>query len=315
MTSSPPCPLCGATGSQTIFAVGLDEIWRSYAAVHDTVFSQAVRGTYGHANFTLRECDGCNLQWFLPAVEGDAAFYSELFRGGIRYEPWRWEFDEATTHVPPGSRVVEVGAGEGAFLRSITDRCASVEVLDRNPDAARQLRGAGIRVVETDLAVDADTRPDRADVVCAFQVVEHVADVAGFLRSLGRIAVPGGKVLISVPNRRRVGSGALEPMDTPPHHLTRWAPEQLAVAARVAGLRLDDAAFEPPDLSHARAAYQRPVRRVLTPIVGPSAADVVARAVARLTLSEATHGRRAASGAHARRRLFGHTMFAVLVRE
>ncbi|MBT2392547.1 class I SAM-dependent methyltransferase [Streptomyces sp. ISL-1] len=314
LDSSPnPCPLCGSTSADTLSHIHLSDVWRAYAEKWATSFSDDVIAKYGNGPVALRRCGRCELEWFDPALEGDSGFYSQLFTGLIRYEKWRWEFERAARRIADGARVVEVGSGEGAFLRSVLPRCSSVEALEKNPHAADLLRVAGIKVSENDVRADALARPTRADVVCAFQVLEHVADVRGFLSALAAIVVPGGEVLLSVPNRERFREG-LEPNDCPPHHLSRWSPRQFTAVAEVLGMDLVLVEYQPPSLSHARAARQRPVRTALRPVTGPWMAQLAGRATARVRMPERRHARLAAEGRFAPRGEYGHTMFAVLRR-
>lgn len=312
--SSPnPCPLCGSSAADTLSHMHLAEVWRAYEQQWATAFSDDVIAKYGNGPVALLHCGRCELEWFDPALEGDAAFYTQLFTGGIRYETWRWEFDRAARRIADGARVVEVGPGEGAFLRSVLPRCSSVEALEKNPRAADLLRAAGIKVSEDDVRADALARPGRADAVCAFQVLEHVADVRGFLSALASIVVPGGEILLSVPNRERFRQG-LEPNDCPPHHLSRWSPRQFTAVAEVLGMDLVLVDYEPPSLSHARASRQRSVRRALLPVTGSRVAQWGGRAAARVRMPERRHARLAAEGRFASRGEYGHTMFAVLRR-
>jgi len=307
------CPLCTHLSHKPRGSVALNEVWGAYHSVWNTTFSDEVLHTYGDAtSVSLYECDHCSLQWFEPALEGDARFYQELHRG-IGYEPWRWEFTAAGRRIADGNRVVEIGAGHGAFVRSIVNRSLSVEVLDKNPDAAELLRQHGIAVRESDVREDARERPSRADVVCAFQVLEHVIDVAGFLSALADIVVPGGLVMVSVPNRNRYRD-SLEPMDNPPHHLTRWAPETLRRAADLIDLEVIEMILEPAELGYCRLARQQPVRALLTPLLGRPVADFVARASARLRMTRGRYARRSQAGRLATGIDVGHTMFAVLRR-
>ncbi|MFF3323432.1 class I SAM-dependent methyltransferase [Streptomyces sp. NPDC002889] len=312
-SSSNPCPLCGASSAATLSRIQLADVWRAYAEQWATSFSSDVVAKYGDGPVTLRRCGGCGLDWFAPALEGDSAFYSQLFTGGITYEAWRWEFDQAARRIADGARVVEVGSGEGAFLRSVLPRCTTVEALEKNPDAADLLRAAGIKVSEDDVRDDARARPGRADVVCAFQVLEHVADVRGFLSALAAIVVPGGEILVSVPNRERFREG-MEPNDCPPHHLSRWGPGQFRAVAGILGLDLVLVDYQVPPLSHARASRHRSVRTALRPVTGPWVAQWAARATARLRMPERRYARLAAEGRFASRGEYGHTMFAVLRR-
>jgi SAM-dependent methyltransferase len=312
--SSPnPCPLCGSSSAATLSHIHLSDVWRAYAEQWATSFSDDVIAKYGNGPAALCRCGRCELEWFDPALEGDSAFYSQLFTGGITYETWRWEFDQAARRIADGARVVEVGPGEGAFLRSVLPRCASVEALEKNPHAANVLRAAGIKVSEDDVRADALARPGRADIVCAFQVLEHVADVRGFLSALLTIVAPGGEVLLSVPNRERFRQG-MEPNDCPPHHLSRWSPRQFTAVADILGVDLTLVQYQPPSLSQARAARQRSVRTALRPVTGPAVAQWVGRANARVRMPQRRHARLAAEGCFASRGEYGHTMFAVLRR-
>jgi SAM-dependent methyltransferase len=314
LDSSPNrCPLCGSTSADTLQHIRLSDVWRAYTEKWATSFSDDVIAKHGNGPVALRRCGRCELEWFNPALEGDSGFYSQLYAGGIKYEKFRWEFGQAQQRIPDGARVVEVGSGEGAFLRSVLPRCSSAEVLEKNPQAADLLRAAGIKVSDADVRADALACPDRADVVCAFQVLEHVADVRGFLSALATIVVPGGEVLISVPNRERFREG-LEPRDCPPHHLSRWSPRQFTTVAQVVGLDLVLVDYEPPPLSHARASRQRSVRTMLRPVTGPGVAQWAGRATARLRMPQRRYARLVADGRFASRREYGHTMFAVFRR-
>ena len=89
--------------------------------------------------------------------------------------------------------------------------------------------------------------PMSFDLVTAFQVLEHVADPAAFLRKIRTLVAPEGFVAIGVPNWR-VWSLLREPLDRPPNHLTRWSARSLRDA-------LTRADFEVVRIREHRSAY------------------------------------------------------------
>lgn len=98
----------------------------------------------------------------------------------------------------PGLRILDVGCGAGA---TAIDFSADgwVCACDRSLHA---LRFVGERGIATRVAADADKLPFRDgsfDIILAFDVIEHVADDAGFVRELARVLAPGGALAIHVP--------------------------------------------------------------------------------------------------------------------
>jgi SAM-dependent methyltransferase len=113
-------------------------------------------------------------------------------------------------------RVLEVGAGEGAVGARLARRYDYVGV---EPDPRSRARAR--ERVETVL----EELPDGSfDLVCAFEVLEHVADDRAELRAWRDRLRPGGWLLVSVPaHEKRFG-----PADRRVGHFRRYEPGGLA---------------------------------------------------------------------------------------
>jgi SAM-dependent methyltransferase len=110
-------------------------------------------------------------------------------------------YEEAIRRVGigPGTRVLEVGCGTGVFLRAAADRGAAVAGLDASEALLEHARS---RVPEADLRQgDLQFLPfddDVFDVVAGFNAFFFAADLVAALREAGRVARPGGAVVIQV---------------------------------------------------------------------------------------------------------------------
>lgn len=103
--------------------------------------------------------------------------------------------------VDAGQRVLDVGCGEGHFAQALARTGASVTGVDV---ASEPLHRASQRDRKLDLRLFAPIGPwplrDASfDVVWAGEVIEHVADTAGWLSEVRRVLIPGGMLLLSTP--------------------------------------------------------------------------------------------------------------------
>ncbi|KAF0685149.1 Aste57867_22920 [Aphanomyces stellatus] len=107
-----------------------------------------------------------------------------------------------------GLRTVDVGCGGGILSESLARLGADVTGVDpgqANIDTAtaharEDHETDGIRYLCT-TADELATQNESFDVVCSLEVVEHVDDVAGFVRTLTQLVRPGGILFMSTINR------------------------------------------------------------------------------------------------------------------
>lgn len=136
----------------------------------------------------------------------------------------RWAVVRPLIEKAAPRRVLEVGCGLGGFGARIARRASYVGV---EPDRAsyevarQRVEPQGGRVVHGTL--DAVGVDDKFDMVCAFEVIEHLEDDCGAVSAWASRLVPGGTVVVSVPAwPERFG-----PWDRLAGHLRRYTPDQL----------------------------------------------------------------------------------------
>jgi SAM-dependent methyltransferase len=148
--------------------------------------------------------------------------------------PNAWlRFDVVSRLLPPSVvDVLEVGCGQGALGARLARRYRYVGV---EPDAAssavarQRLARVGRGRVHHG-GVDA-VGTDRFDLVCAFEVLEHIDDDTGALAAWAARLRPGGWLLVSVPAHQRRYAAA----DVLVGHVRRYDPDALVGLLRRAG--------------------------------------------------------------------------------
>jgi len=100
--------------------------------------------------------------------------------------------------------LLDVGCGEGHALKYFSDRGWTVHGLDYSRAGCERMNPDCLdRLTMGDVFENVDrliARDDAHDVVMLDNVLEHVVDPLGLLRSLHRLVKPGGVLIVEVPN-------------------------------------------------------------------------------------------------------------------
>jgi SAM-dependent methyltransferase len=143
---------------------------------------------------------------------------------------------QITAHLPTGYRVLEVGCGTGNVLHALEGVCdrGSVIGMDLFIEGLRFAR----RRTQCDLVQgDMHAPPFRMpfDVICLFDVLEHLPDDLRVLRDIHGMLAPGGVLFLTVPAHMSLWSH----MDEAGHHCRRYEGDELEHKLQEAGYEVE----------------------------------------------------------------------------
>lgn len=107
------------------------------------------------------------------------------------------------TNIPVGSKVLDLGAGEGALSARLADMGYTVTAADKDKDNFK-CKNAEFSCINFDKTGELDAfvnvNLDQFDAVLGIEVIEHVQDQWQYVRQLMKMAKPNGLILITTPN-------------------------------------------------------------------------------------------------------------------
>jgi SAM-dependent methyltransferase len=140
--------------------------------------------------------------------------------------------------------VLDAGCGEGYGLRLLAEAGAERVVgVDLEAPVVAHIRAT---YAAADPRIEAHTAElmalpladDEVHLTVSFQVIEHLHDIPGYLRSLRRVTAPDGHVVIATPNRLTFTPGSDVPVN--PFHTREFTADELREELTGAGLEVTD---------------------------------------------------------------------------
>jgi 2-polyprenyl-3-methyl-5-hydroxy-6-metoxy-1,4-benzoquinol methylase len=153
---------------------------------------------------------------------GIANLYEQLQKYDWYYMPWKWEHETTLMYIENGQSVLEVGCGNGSFLKKIN------EIFDLNESIGLELNRKQLicsdnyNIVNKYVQEYQIENQSKYDIVCSYQVLEHISDVFGFIDAKLNCLKIGGKLIISVPNNDSFIQYLNSALNMPPHHMGLW---------------------------------------------------------------------------------------------
>jgi SAM-dependent methyltransferase len=139
--------------------------------------------------------------------------------------------------LPASARILEVGCGAGGNIQLLTP-LGEVSALEPDDESRAYVAERYKMKVEGGLLPGGlPYPPESFDLVCAFDVIEHVDDDAGSVAALARLVKPGGAMLTTVPAYQWMWSRH----DEAHHHKRRYALPAYRALFERAGLKVERA--------------------------------------------------------------------------
>ena len=192
--------------------------------------------------------------WWNP--KGTSAMLHKLNPVRLRYIraalDSHWGTDPRALHPLAGKRALDVGCGAGLLCEPLARLGAAVTGIDAAPEniAVAQAHAAsqGLAIDYRATGVEQLGAPGAFDLVTSMEVIEHVTDLALFLRGLADALAPGGLMILSTPNRTALSRLTMitlgEGLGMIPKGTHDWSqflkPEEMAALLDEAGLEVTD---------------------------------------------------------------------------
>ena len=190
-------------------------------------------------------CRRCDLLYADPAPAPDelAALYRDAdFDSGeearLASRTYGQFLPRLASRLPDRAGAVDVGTGDGIFLRELLD-AGFTDVVGVEPSSAPiEASDPAIRpLIRHDIFRPNSFPPDSLSLITCFQTIEHLADPLAFCRDASRALKPGGVLFLIGHNRRGLSArilGRKSPIFDI-EHLQLFSPESVRNLLKASG--------------------------------------------------------------------------------
>ena len=228
------CPLTGSSNVTLIEQINASDLIKMY----DKSIQADVSKEFGDLKqIGYYHCIDSDLRFFYPMVTGSENYYAHLQKNPWYYMDDKIEYNYVKNFIKESDLVLEVGCGRGAFSQKISTK--KYVGLEFSRKAKEMAFSKGIIIENESIQSHSVAHPAQYDVVCAFQVLEHVSEIHSFIESSIKALKPGGLLIYSVPSADSFLSIVSNyNLNMPPHHVSFWSDKCLKHIAEIFGMKI-----------------------------------------------------------------------------
>lgn len=200
----------------------------------------------------LCKCQLSKLLYYFPFdLDGDSNFYKSISEKDWYYHNERWEHQEALKFIKNNDILLEIGSGSGSFIKQLKDRYKNIHYCGLEFNSAAIEKAAKDSIILTNELLDTHSVKNlgKYDVVCSFQVFEHISRIHQIFIDSFRVLKKGGLLIVAVPNNdvEFFINNKLESkyLNMPPHHTNLFTEESLVNIANLFNVKLKSIIKEP----------------------------------------------------------------------
>ena len=212
-------PLSKTSSVELVKNISTKNIINSYKTYNINVSSYFS----GLKEIAVYKCKETGYKFYYPFnLSGDSKFYEHFQNFDWYYMPWKWEHEITKSYLKDDINVLEVGCAQGAFIKKINELFSLKKTIGLELNESAVAKNEKWSILNETIQDFSKTNKEKFDIVCSYQVLEHIAEVKSFLEAKIECLKKGGKLIISVPNNDSYIKDADNCLNEPPHHMGLW---------------------------------------------------------------------------------------------
>lgn len=221
-------------------------------ALYQKDFGIDVKEYFPEDAFQLRQCSKTKYRFFYPqTLEGKEQLYVELHNNRSSYYGFpKWEHITAIEAISNLNlcSLLEIGCATGDFIAHLKEN-TSIQTagIELNKSAAETGRNSGLTIYD-EIIEEHVKKGFKYDMICSFQVVEHIFDINSFFTNSIKLLEEGGYIVFGVPhsNPYLYYFDRLHTLNLPPHHVGLWDEKTIKNIAKHFNLKIIQIKLEKP---------------------------------------------------------------------